>query len=261
MKEVTFTVNMLRTKWTSAREAPIVVVITGDKDHTLRFESDPYTRVVHLKDIVGKKFNELVSTSIMRQITHGMLEIKDLEREMGPIENILHMHGDILLLNEQGFWAEFEKWKVSGRPVACDTVGPQGPYQMEHGGQSFELTFDGHEIMPQIFAVDHEFAKDTTFLYDMKVSSLQEQFSTEKTLVENLVEKTYRKYCGWGDTTTILLDRLTYKVCKHRPVQWGVHSHWGSFIHFGNQLHCPREQREAKNAAALAAYGLDLEKW
>lgn len=250
IREVYYSVDMFRNKWESTKTAPIVIVITGDPDNKLRFDNDPYTRVVHLKDIVGSNFNAMVSTSIMRQISHGMLEIRDLEREVGPISSVVHFHGDILFLNERGFWVEFDRWQASHKFMACDTVGPQGPYPMEYDGKKFSLEFTGNEIMPQVFAVKHRGFQDSDrpFMYCMDIDGLEEKFSTEKALWGNLLRAGYDA----GDV---------HYVCRHRPTQWGVHKHWGSFVHYGNQLHCPREQREAKNKAVLEACGLDLEVW
>ena len=94
IREVAFTINMLRTKWTRTREAPIVLVVSGDHNRRLMYNDDPLTRVVHLDDIVGEHFKTLVSTSIMKQLEHGMIlniTLRDVTKKLttvGEQENV-----------------------------------------------------------------------------------------------------------------------------------------------------------------------------
>jgi len=273
VREVRLTVDILRRQWKETKAAPIVIVISGDKERALAFPDDPLTRVVHLNDIVGPHFQTMVSTSIMRQITHGMLEIADLER-LGCIDTIIHMHGDILLLNERGFFDELNKWPKNLKPVAADSVGEQGPYTEvlpgPQGEGSYTWHFAGNELMPQLFAVDHLFCKLTGFMYDMEVCGDYERVSTEWALMGNLHRATYTE--GQGEHVSpynikvgtkpyeVAFNDLVHVVAPGRS-QWDLHKHWGGFAHFGNSLHFSKEVREKRNLAAARAYGIDLSKW
>jgi hypothetical protein len=272
LREVKFTIKMLRQLWRTTQKSPIVLVISGDYDRTITFNDDPYTRVVHVDDMVGPDFKTLVSTSIMRQIEHGMLEIKDLERQHGRIDNIVHMHGDILLLSEKGFFKEIERWKATGKPIAADNVGAQNPVVKNIGGKEWKWKFYGCELMPQLFVVDQHFAACTGFMYDMTVIGDLEKKATEWALIGNLHRAMHHE--GSGHALRPVIDPLKDKsspyqfvfdkevhVVKRNRAQWGLHSHWGGFCHFGNSLHYTKEQRETRNEAALRQYGIDLESW
>lgn len=275
IREVTFTINMLRSKWSETCKAPIVLVVSGDTNRSLVYDNDPYTRVVHLDDIVGPHFKTLVSTSIMKQLEHGMIEMKDLEREHGDIKRIIHMHGDILLLGEKGFFDEIKRWDATEKPVAADPVSAGGPWHLPNldgKGKDYDLIWYGQELMPQLFAVDHHFCKHTGYLYDMPVIGDLEVKATEWALIGNLHRAMYEH--GNGEAYMPRVDahrdhRGPYErvfnkeihVVKAGRQQWGLHSHWGSFTHFGNTLHITKEQREKRNRAALVQYGLDLEAW
>ena len=272
LREVAFTRHMLRRMWKGTKEAPIVIVISGDWGRDLHYQNDPFTRVVHLDDMVGDKFKTLVSTSIMRQIEHGMLEIKDLEREHGRIDNIVHMHGDILLLNEKGFFKEIERWKSSGRPVAADPVGAQNPITKKIDGKTWNWRFYGSELMPQLFAVDHAFCNHTGFMYDMKVVGDLEKKATEWALIGNLHRALWEAGSGHALIPQInpledahspyrfVFDEQVHVVKRNRQ-QWGLHDHWGGFCHFGNSLHYTKKDRERRNELAMQRYGIDLEAW
>ena len=266
-KEVRFTIDMLRTKWKNTRNSPIVLVISGDTERNINFNDDPLTRVVHLDDMVGDKFKILVSTSIMRQIEHGMIEVTDLERAHGPINSIVHMHGDILLLGEEGFLRTLNDWRASGLPVAADSVSPNGPHHLDLFGKKYRLSFHGQELMPQLFAVNHAFCKATSYMYSMPIIGDLEIKATEWALIGNLVRATSDEPAGiineWHHPEGPYVDEfkeLVYVVARNRS-QWGLHKHWGGFAHFGNSLHYTKEHREARNEAALKQYGLDLEAW
>lgn len=275
LKEVRFTVRMLRTMWESTKKSPIVIVATGDKERELNFPHDPLTRVVHLDDFIGddqEKCKVLVSTSIMRQIEHGMLEVKDLERDYGPIRNVVHMHGDILLLGEEGFRETLEKFRASGRPIAADSVSPSSPIRLELFGHTYNLRFFGQELMPHLFIVDHYFCKNTGFMYDMPIVGELEEKATEWALIGNLHRAIYEYGGGqalrplvdvWNDISgpyEPTFDLEVYCVAKGRK-QWGVHNHFGGFCHFGNSIHFSKEDRERKNELALKRYGISLEDW
>jgi len=269
LREVKFTIDMLRTKWKSTSKSPIVLVISGDTERTITYDDDPFTRVVHLDDMVGDKFNSLVSTSIMKQIEHGMIEIRDLEREHGCIDSVVHLHGDILLLGEQGFTETIDKWRVSGLPIAADNVSPNGPHFIDLDEQTVRMSFHGEELMPQLFAVDHAFCKATGFMYCMTVMGNLEKRATEWALIGNLHRATANLRDlitapdEWKDKFGPYYHTYTgnvYVVKNGRP-QWAVHNHWGGFCHFGNSLHYTKEQRESRNESALRQYGLDLGAW
>ena len=271
LREVKFTIKMLRSIWKTTARSPIVLVISGDVDRSITFNDDPYTRVVHLDDMVGDKFRTLVSTSIMRQIEHGMLEVKDLEREHGTIRQVVHMHGDILLLGEEGFFKELERWKKTGKPIAADNVGAQNPVKKMIDGIEYHWKFFGSELMPQLFAVDHNFCKITGYMYDMPVIGKWEAKATEWSLIANLHRALHEA------TSDVKLLPYLSPVMKSSPYenvfkenvhvvkpnrpQWGLHGHWGGFCHFGNSLHYTKEQREERNEMALRRYGIDLTNW
>jgi hypothetical protein len=253
-REVKFTVDMLRNKWLQARNSPISIVISGDPDRTLKFPNDPLTRVTTIDDMVGKDFNGLVSTSIMKQMRHGMVELQDLERVSGEkIEYIVHMHGDILLLNETGFFEELEKFAAAGKYIAIDTVGQQ---------KNDYIHFDGFEPMPQLFVVKKFFVDASDFLFDMCVVGDLEKRSTEWALKGNFA-RAYRR----------MIDRNFYDMDDNEAIkygahvvaaargQWQLHNHWGGFCHFGNQLHYPALVREALNEQVLKAHGISLSSW
>lgn len=271
-REVRFMRHIIRERWRTHKDSPIVVVISGDRDRIMHFNEDPLTRVVHIDDMVGDKFKTLVSTSIMRQITHGMLEVKDLERQYGRIENVVHMHGDILLLNERGFNDELLRWKGTGKPLAGDNVGAQNPVVKEIDGKEWKWRFYGSELMPQLFAVDHDFCKFTGYMYDMEVIGDLEAKATEWALIGNL----HRALCSPGDGHALIphinplqdsespyrfvFDEHVHVVKRNRA-QWGLHKHWGGFCHFGNSIHYTKSDRETRNELALKQYGINLEKW
>jgi hypothetical protein len=271
LREVRFTVHMFRNLWKTTKESPVVVVISGDKDRDLDFPDDPYTRVVHIDDMVGEKFKTKVSTSIMRQIEHGMLEVKDLEREHGQIDEIVHMHGDILLLGEDGFRSELAKWRESCLPVAADNVGAQSAITKELFGTNWTWAFFGTELMPQLFVVDHHWCKFTGFMYNMEAIGMAEKKATEWALIGNLHRAAHEHGSGQALMPQIdphgtvspyqpTFNDLVHVVKKNRP-QWGLHHHWGGFCHFGNSLHYTKEHRESRNEQAMRKYGIDLEGW
>jgi len=239
MREARFTVDLLRNKWVKTKHCPIVIVISGDTQRNLQFNDDKLTRVVHLDDIVGVDFNNLVSTSIMRQIRHGMIEVKDFARSL-YIDNVVHMHGDILLLNEKGFVDTLENFNNSDKFVAADPVSAQ---------RSDYIHFDGYELMPQIFAAKYDFCLRTSYLFQMDIEGDLERRSTEWALIGNLKRAT-----RWAT------ERKAFEeyVCVIEPSrqQWGEHKGWGGWIHYGNMLHCPKEKREQMNEAALRSKGV-----
>lgn len=254
-REVKFTVDMLRNKWQRTKDSLISIVISGDPERSVKFPNDQKTRVTSLDDMVGQRFNELVSTSIAKQIMHGMLELKDLQREYGEIDYIVHMHGDILLINENGFFEELERFIASGKFIACDTVGPQKTDYIEMGG---------NEIMPQLFVVRRDFCDSTGFMHIMNVSSIDDKKSTEHMLLSNLATTMETKLPFIQKDTwpyNITAKALLYEVVKHRSSQWNFHNHWGGFCHFGNSIHFTQQQREEKNEYVLRALGLNLEAW
>ena len=269
IREVKFTIHMLRNLWKTTSKSPIVLVISGDYDRTINFNDDPFTRVVHLDDMVGDKFKILVSTSIMRQIEHGMIEVRDLEREHGTINSIVHMHGDILLLGEDGFFQELERWRSSDKPIGADPVSANGPFHLDLFDKQYRLSFYGQELMPQLFAVNHAFCKATSYMYSMPIIGDLEEKATEWALIGNL-----HRACGdppyfskginsWDSKLgpyIEVFDEEVYIVKKGRQ-QWGLHTHWGGFCHFGNSLHYTKAHREQRNEAALRQYGLDLSEW
>jgi len=275
LREVKFTIEMLRTMWKRTEKSPVVLVISGDTERNIHFNHDPYTRVVHLDDIVGPYFKTLVSTSIMKQLEHGMIEMRDLEREHGDIETIVHMHGDILLLGEQGFFAEIDRWKQTSKPIAADPVSAGGPWHLPNLcglGKDYHLKWFGQELMPQLFAVDHHFCKHTGYMYDMPIVGDLEEKATEWALIGNLHRATFEH--GSGEAHVPVVDvykdkrgpyeRAFYELVHPVKVgrqQWGMHNHWGGFSHFGNSLKFSREEREARNTQALNSYGLNLEAW
>lgn len=277
LREVAFTINMLRTKWVATRKAPIVLVVSGDHNRSLMFRDDDLTRVIHLDDIVGGNFRRLVSTSIMRQIEHGMLEMRDLERYCGSIENIIHMHGDILLLGEDGFFSQLNKWKESGKPVAADPVSANGPSLLSKDefadvDEDVNMKFYGTELMPQLFAVDHMFCKTTGFMYEMSIIGNLERYATEWALIGNLHRAVHEEGGGEALIPQVNVDKdergpyenvyanEVYTVKSFRQ-QWGLHKHWGGFCHYGNSIHFSKEQREARNEMALRQYNINLEAW
>jgi hypothetical protein len=251
-REVNFTVDMLRRRWKRTINSPISIVISGDPERSVKFPNDPLTRVTTLDDMVGKDFNGLVSTSIMKQMMHGMVELEDLERQRGKrVDYIVHMHGDILLLNEDGFFEELKRFADSGKWLAGDTVGPQN---------NDYIHFDGLEIMPQLFVAHAQFCRESDFLRQMTVEGELEKKSTEWALRGNFYRSAYARF--WAEATEQNLhDSFVHVVCKHRPSQWDLHRHWGGFAHFGNSLHFPQHVREARNEMALRAYGVDLSSW
>jgi len=250
-REVNFTVDMLRKKWKRTSNSPISIVISGDPERSVRFPNDTLTRVTTLDNMVGSNFNGLVSTSIMKQMRHGMIELQDLERLQDKwVDYVVHMHGDILLMNEDGFFAELERFAKSGRAVAADTVGPQ---------VTDYIHFDGLELMPQLFVVDRTFIGRTNFLLNMYVVGDLERRSTEWALRGNLV-RSYLNSLDTIGTPEQVIKKLVYNVCPSRG-QWELHRHWGGFAHFGNSLHFPQHVREARNEMALKAYGVDLSSW
>lgn len=253
-REVNFTVDLLRNKWKSTRDSLISIVISGDPDRKLKFPTDKRTRVTTLDDMVGDKFNELVSTSIMKQMTHAMIEMRDLQREFGQVDILIHMHGDILLLNEEGFLAEVNKFIQSGKAIGCDTVGPQG---------NEYIKFAGTEIMPQLFMVRRDFCDATGFMHLMNIVGESEGKSTEHALLGNLHRCTAMAmgtlYEGWPYEKTS--KSLVHEVIRHRPSQWDVHRSYGGWCHFGNSIHLKADVRQARNEAVLKAYGLNMEKW
>lgn len=269
LREVKFTIDMLRNKWESTKNSPIVLVISGDKERCIKYEEDPLTRVVHLDDMVGDQFKILVSTSIMRQIEHGMIEVRDLERAHGTINSIVHLHGDILLLGERGFFSELDEWRLSGSPVAADNVSPNGPHVLNLFGKQYRLSFHGEELMPQLFAVDHAFCKATSYMYSMPIIGDLEVKATEWALIGNLhrcVANSRRLHLPIDSWLTAVgpyteTFRQEVYVVKRGRQQWGVHNHWGGFCHFGNSIHYTKEQRESRNERALKQYGLDLAAW
>lgn len=268
LREVVFTVKMLRKLWKTTSKSPIVVVISGDHNRDIRFDDDPFTRVVHINDMVRDKFKILVSTSIMRQIEHGMIEVRDLEREHGDIKSVVHIHGDILLLNEEGFFTELDRWRDSKKPIAADNVSPNGPHHLDLFGKKYQLSFHGQELMPQLFAVDHAFCKATSYMYSMPIIGDLEEKATEWALIGNLHRATddsvmYQPLNYWVKNNgpyKETFEECVYPVKKGRA-QWGLHSHWGGFCHFGNSIHYTKEHREARNEQAMKQYGLDLSEW
>lgn len=272
LREVQFTIKMLRSLWKTTVQSPIVLVISGDVDRSITFDDDPYTRVVHLDDMVGDKFRTLVSTSIMRQIEHGMLEIKDLEREHGRIRQVVHMHGDILLLDEKGFFNEMARWKATKKPIAADNVGAQNPVKKTIDGKEYHWRFFGCELMPQLFVVDNDFCQLTGYMYEMSVIGMAEQKATEWALIGNLHRCVFEHGSGHSLIPVVQPDkdkdspyRDVFEEFVHivRPNrdQWGLHTHWGGFCHFGNSLHYSKEHRERRNEMALRKYGIDLSNW
>jgi len=269
IRECRFTIDMLRKKWTSTRKSPIILVVSGDFDRTLIYNDDPFTRVVHLDDMVRDKFKILVSTSIARQIEHGMIEVRDLEREHGAINSIVHLHGDILLLGEEGFFKTLDDWRASGLPVAADPVSPNGPHHLDLFGKKYRLSFHGQELMPQLFAVDHAFCKATTYMYSMPVMGDLEEKATEWMLIGNLhrvqahLQNLRFNLNKWDKPIGPYFSTYTGSVytVKRGRQQWGLHNHWGGFCHFGNSIHYSKEHRERRNEAALRQYNLDLEAW
>lgn len=269
LRELCYTHNLIRNVW-GWYNVPIIMVVSGDESRELLFNDDIYTRIVHLDDMVGDKVRTLVSTSIMRQIEHGMLEIKDLERELGPIASIVHMHADILLLDKVGFLSEMENWKKSDKPVAADPVGAQAPIRKDVDGGTWDWAFYGYELMPQLFAVNHAFCKATGYLYSMTLLDDLERKSTEWALIGNLHRAVYQldnnvqltpKIDVWKDEDSPyrgVFEDYVYVVNRGRP-QWGQHSHWGGFTHYGNQIHIGDKEREQKEEAVLRSKGLSLD--
>lgn len=274
IREVTFTVNMLRTKWRKTRKAPIVIVVSGDHDRSLMFRDDDFTHVVHIDDIVGDNTRCMQPTSIMRQIEHGMKEIKWMEHLHGDIESIIHMHGDILLLDEAGFFEELKRWRQSGKPIAVDNVGPNGPHYISTKEypdvkKDINMIFMGQEIMPQLFAVDHKFCSITGYMYDMEICGNLEEYATEWALIGNL-------YRCLSDSKDLHLNINEWKqdvgpykdvfdenihIVKQNRGQWGIHNHWGGFCHFGCNVHVSKEDREYRSYQALMKHNIDMEAW
>lgn len=271
IREIKFTIKMLRTLWKSTARSPIVLVISGDFDRSISFNDDDYTRVVHLDDMVGSHFRTLVSTSIMRQIEHGMLEVKDLERTHGPIRTVVHLHGDILLLGEKGFFQEIDKWRATKKPLAADNVGAQAPVIKTLDAHEYKWKFFGCELMPQLFAVDHDFCKHTGYMYDMPIIGDLEKKATEWALIGNLHRALHDEGSGHALLPQITMEdkespyRFVFwdnvHVVRPNRQQWGLHTHWGGFSHFGNSLHYSKEHREKRNEMALRQYGVDLSAW
>lgn len=253
LREVRFTVDMLRRKWKRTAESPISIVISGDPNRSLKFPEDKLTRVTTLDNMVGNDFNGLVSTSIMKQIRHGMIELKDLERITGLVDFVVHMHGDILLMGEDGFFEELRKFEQSEKQIAVDTVGAQ---------KNDYIHFDGYEIMPQLFVVRRDFILHTKFMHDMTVEGDLEKRSTEWALKGNLARR-IRENLDFDSSNLSdndIVKTASYIVAPARD-QWNLHRHWGGFAHFGNSLHFPQHVREARNLMALKAYGVDLSSW
>jgi hypothetical protein len=251
-REVRFTHNMFRSKWKRTSESPISIVISGDADREIKF-ADVRTRVTTLDNMVGKDFNNLVSTSIMKQIRHGMIELEDLERITGKVDYVVHMHGDILLMNENGFFEELDRFAKSLKRIAVDTVGAQcNDY----------IHFDGLEIMPQLFVVRRDFIDQTDFMKNMTVQGDLETRSTEWTLRGNLTRCVREMQNADLDILPdkTIIDMICHVVAPARD-QWALHRHWGGFAHFGNSLHFPAHVRELRNEMALRAYGVDISKW
>ena len=250
-REVRFTHDMLRNKWKRTKDSPISIVISGDPERSVRFPNDPLARVTTLDNMVGKDFNGLVSTSIMKQMMHGMIELRDLERQQGgQVDLVVHMHGDILLMSEDGFFEELQRFVCSGKAIAGDTVGPQ---------VTDYIHFEGLEIMPQLFVVDRQFIDRSRFLFDMRVGTDLERRSTEWALRGNLI-RCYNSISDTYGSDKSIMDKILHNVCPSRG-QWELHGHFGGFAHFGNELHFPKHIREARNEAALKSYGVDLSLW
>jgi len=277
IREVKFTIDMLRNNWKRTAKSPIVLVISGDFDRSITYNDDPYTRVIHVDDIVREKFKTLVSTSIMRAMNVGMLEMRDLEREHGDIDNIVHIHGDILLLGEGGFFDTIDKWRATDKPVAADPVGPHPIIDKVIFGKRYQWRFFGCEFMPQLFAVDHQFCKTTGFMYDMIVMPNDFEIkATETCLIANLYRALYTPGESSGKFRRGLypkininersspyqqiFDENVFVVSKSRS-QWGTHKTWGGFCHYGNDLKFTTKHREEMNKRALKSYGLDLSVW
>lgn len=243
LKCVKFTIATIR-KWKKFADCPIVLVISGDENREVFYKDDDLTRVVHLDDMVGDDFNGLVATSIMRQINHGMIEMDDLERD-NQIDYVVHMHGDILLLSEDGVEQEIEKFAKSGKLIGCDPVGAQ---------RSDYIYFDGHEIMPQLFVVDNKQAKEFGYMRHMTIDGDLEKRSTEWALIGNLARSTG---CIINKEA---FDKHAHVICRGRQ-QWGLHNHWGGWTHFGNQMHLPVHELERRNEAVLRSHGIDMFSW
>lgn len=248
-------VDLLRNKWQSTKESPISIVFSGDPDRSVKYPDDKFTRTTTIDDIVGKEFNLLAPTSISKQLMHGMIELRDLQRAHGKVDIIVHFHGDILLLNEDGFLRELERFWHSNKFIAYDTVGAQKTDYIE---------FAGTEAMPQLFAVKREFCDTSTFLYHMTVDGEKETKATEHMLLGNLNRCVKAMLPGalqenWPYQNTF--NALVYPVQKDRSYQWGVHNKWGGWTHFGNQLHYSREETLARNEIVLKQCGLDLSAW
>lgn len=271
LRETKFTVDMLRNKWESTKESPIVIVVTGDFDRELQYNDDEFTHVVHLDDIVGDMARSKVPQSIMRQIEHGMLEMKCLEEKHGKIDSIVHMHGDILLLNERGFMKELDAWRNTEYPILGDSVGPQGPYFLEKTlpgmHKDMHIVFYGYEMMPQLFVVDHDFCKKTGYMYKMNIVGDHEKVATEWALIGNIYRLTISDEELDIDTSVVTsspykdIFEKHVKVVKRGRSQWDIHRHFGGFCHFGNNINFTKEYREKMNAKALRAYGVDMAGW
>lgn len=238
-REAKFTHHMLRNLWKRTADSPIVIVISGDPERTVKFPDDKLTRVVSLDDIVGNNFNGLVSTSIAKQIMHGIIELEDLQRISGKIDVLVHFHGDVIFLNnEEGFFQELEKFNYSGKNVGADTVGAQ---------KSDFIEFTGNELMPQVFVTRMNFIQNTGFLKTLTVEGELEKKSTEWMLKGNLIR------CAGN-----VEDNL-YEVIRHRSSQWDIHKSYGGWMHWGNSIHFSKEQREKREEATLKAFNLSLD--
>lgn len=255
IREVSFTLDMLRNKWKRSKDSPIVVVISGDPSRTIKSEDVSKTRIVNLDDMVGKDFNGKVSSSIMKQIQHGVIEMNSLEGD-GGVDIIVHFHGDILFLNEDGFYKEIEKFSATNKFIACDTVGPQN---------TDYISFRGNEIMPHVFAVKRHDPILTIggFMHHMSIQGDLEKRSTEWALKENLRRAIadLNDFPAHEELPDHMIEDVYHLITQHRPTQWGLHKTWGGWCHFGNSIHFSKEVREARNEAALRAYGIDLSKW
>ena len=213
-RELNFTVDMLRNKWKRTKDSPISIVISGDPERSVRFPNDPITRVTTLDNMVKDDFNGLVSTSIMKQMRHGMIELQDLERHQGKqVDYIVHMHGDILLMSEDGFFAELEKFIASAKVIAGDTVGPQ---------VTDYIHFEGLEIMPQLFVVDRNFIGLTGFMLNMYVVGDLEKRSTEWAIRGNLI-RNYNSTAHSCSSDKEVIEKLLHNVAPSRT-QSELHS-------------------------------------
>lgn len=254
-RETIHTVNMFR-KWESTKDCAIAVVMSGDPDREVKFPEDKFTRVTTNDDIVGTKenFNKLVSTSIMKAISHGMLELRDLRRICGKPDILLHLHSDVMLVNEEGFWKTVLEFWSSNKQVAFDTVGSQ---------RSDFIEFMGYELMPQIFMCKTNFLDATGFLHLSEIANTEEAKSTEKALLGNLHRRASFMIPGADKELYPYIstyNALVYEVIKWRSHQWGIHPNsYGGWCHYGNQLHFDKATRESNEKQFLATHNTKLE--